>query len=391
MDDSKVYLTVNAALAKKGGVLWDLEQEAEADPVYAALLLRNEARKQAGRDEYSLLALSQRGLYALNQEHFDVALAFLDEALRRLGPMSGDPFQIACNMVNRAHALGETGRLNEALDQYNALLDRFGTAEGSSLQRPLAIAAIKRGCKLQELGRETEALVAWDAALTRFGPQTSDKIEDLLVMACSHKQVVLAGQGKLELDTAVLEQGLGFVEKSPYPADIQLYCDLMSEKAELWRSQGRYAEAGTAFRAAVDRIPENSMPELLQARVSLLNSLGCMQVLVAKQRWTQTQTRIPAVKRDLEAGLATLREAKSQEAEADVQAMLLCNQAYALFLLGREAEAAPLLKAGLRQGGEELYKGELEDTTLVPCPADKGFKALVEKTWKHVKPKRKAP
>ena len=388
LDDPRVYRTVNTALANQGGMLRDLGRLVEADQAYSAIEARNAAANWDGKDEGSLRALRFRGITATEQGHTEAALAFFDEALRRLENTPAEASQIISTMINRAYALGEAGRHAEALDQYQTLLDRFGDSGAADLQVDLAIVLVNRGWEFHQLGREAEALATFDDALERFGTESTEPLQDQMGLACLDKARVLQKLGKPDLALASLERGLGFLEGTQLsPRRI----DLLGEKAEVLQEQGHYTEAGTAYRSAVEQIPDAAQPKQLRTRANLVNSLGYMQVLEAKQLWTHTQTRGPAVQQNLQEGLKTLRAAKAREAETEVQAMLLCNQAYALFLLGREAEAAPLMKAGLRLGGEKLYQGELEDTTRIPCPPDKGFKALVEKTWKRVKPKEKTP
>ena len=147
LDEPRVFRTVNTALANRGGVLRDLHRPEEADRAYAAVGTRNEAAKQDGKDEGSLRALHFRGLYATEQGHFDAALGYFDEVLRRMEALPGEATQIIGTMINRGYALGEAGRHEEALAQYQALLDRFGDSGDADLRQDLASpSSIKAGC-----------------------------------------------------------------------------------------------------------------------------------------------------------------------------------------------------------------------------------------------------
>ncbi|OEJ68476.1 hypothetical protein BEN30_05965 [Magnetovibrio blakemorei] len=84
---------------------------------------------------------------------------------------------------------------------------------------------------------------------------------------------------------------------------------------------------------------------------------------------------------------------------ADVEAALgvqpddpiqLGNKAYALFLLGRNAEAEAPLRRALELGGEEARKNELDDAKIHPLPQDDAFVALVNRIWDEVQVAKKA-
>ena len=62
--------------------------------------------------------------------------------------------------------------------------------------------------------------------------------------------------------------------------------------------------------------------------------------------------------------------------------MVLGNRAYCAHLRGEPVEVVrPLLERALKDGGEWLYTGTLDDLAIHPVPEDAAFRALLDAVW----------
>lgn len=72
------------------------------------------------------------------------------------------------------------------------------------------------------------------------------------------------------------------------------------------------------------------------------------------------------------------------EVNVESHSIILGNQGYALFLLGRTTESEQVLQQALTLGGNELYEGELADSRINPLPEDEAFRALLDRLWGEI-------
>jgi tetratricopeptide (TPR) repeat protein len=386
MKDPKVFELVNTALANQAGMLLDEHLLHQADPIYEQVLNRTKAAGLDGKDEASIRALRFKGIGLTEMKRYDKALPLLEEALRRLeGDTSPEALERkASTMINKAYALGQAGRHEAAIAEYDLLLDQFGDSDDSAMDINLAIAMVNRGSDLNDLDRHQEAIAAWDGVLQRYGTDGREELQDQMTLACLDKGTALLGMGKDAPALISLDEAAARAAKLGSATSGVRALEAMHSKGNFLAKKHQYPEAIAALQAALDQSPRTGNPDLETARSQSLNSIGYWRILQAKRIWAEQGHSQDVVQRLREA-LQGLREAEKATRGSEEKPYFLGNMAYSLYLLGRPSESLAPLEACLRQGGEILYKGELEDADIHPCPPDEGFKALVRKTWKKVK------
>lgn len=137
---------------------------------------------------------------------------------------------------------------------------------------------------------------------------------------------------------------------------------------------GRREEAIAVYDELVRRFGEATEVALREQVASALNGIGFDFLCNAKKIW----------KDGSEAAAIGLLAQALAKVEAALQhnpgePVILGNQGYILFLLGRHTEAFPILTHAVALGGEELRKSELKDADIHPLPQDESFRALIKR------------
>jgi len=127
-----------------------------------------------------------------------------------------------------------------------------------------------------------------------------------------------------------------------------------------------------------------SSESILQEQVSsALNGKGFALLLNAKKVLDNPEMQHSL----LQAALAQFEQASVHVAQED-RAVLLGNQGYALFLLGRTAESEQVLQEALMLGSQKLYEAELADSRIDQLPEDEAFRTLLDRLWSEVSHRR---
>ena len=121
------------------------------------------------------------------------AVAAWDEVIRRFGESdaAADREQVSLALVNKGKALGGLGRADEALAVLDDVVRRFGVNNGEGHPLAVATALASKGGMLSNLDRHMEALAAWDEVARRFGKSRVPALEVLVANALVGTAVAL--------------------------------------------------------------------------------------------------------------------------------------------------------------------------------------------------------
>lgn len=192
------------------------------------------------------------------------------------------------------------------------------------------------GVALGELGRTDEAIATYALVEARYANDTAPALREQVARALFNKGVILGQLGRTDEAIATYE----LVE-------------------------ARYAKDDTpAMRKRVARVR---------------NSRGFTLLCRAKAEWAALDRRHA----DLDLAARLFEQA---EAENEDKPMVLGNRAYCAHLRGEPVEVVrPLLERALKDGGERLYTGTLDDLAIHPVPEDAAFRALLDEVWAEVR------
>jgi len=139
----------------------------------------------------------------------------------------------------------------------------------------------------------------------------------------------------------------------------------------------RPEEELTAYDVLVHRFEESAEPGIQEQVANARNGIGFIRLKEAKRYWSDSTRREQA----LSTALEEFNKALPHHLD---KPLVLGNQSYTLFLLGRRDEAREPMRQALKDGGERLYKCEVEDAALRPVSVDAAFLAFLDEVWREV-------
>jgi len=222
-------------------------------------------------------------------------------------------------------------------DKFEIAAEHFSRAvEVTADQVQQAKALFNKGVALGQMGKNEAEIAVYDEVVRRYGDAPEAALRERVANALLNKSVALGQMGKNEAEIAVYD--------------------------EVVRRYGDAPEAALRERVANERVAK------------ALNGIGFMLLCQAKEIWQGGDETVAN---------ALLRQAL-EKIEAALQRkpdepMMLGNQGYILFLLGRGDEAYSVLAKAIALGGEKLRQGELKDADIHPLQQDVEFKALLER------------
>ncbi|POZ50797.1 hypothetical protein AADEFJLK_03267 [Methylovulum psychrotolerans] len=137
-------------------------------------------------------------------------------------------------------------------------------------------------------------------------------------------------------------------------------------------------EAIAAYDELLGRFGGSTEPALQKQVANALNGKGFTILLQAKNSHDNPEQK----QNLLQTALDNFAQALTRT-PTEGHTIILGNQAYTLFLLGRAAESELLLKAALTLGGQALYDAELADSRIHSLPEDEGFRILLDRLWQE--------
>ncbi len=241
---------------------------------------------------------------------------------------------IARALYNRGVSLGQLGRADDAIAAYDLVDARYASDTAPTLREPVAKALVNKGVTLGQLGRTDEAIAAYDLVDARYASDTAPALRDQVAKALVNKGFALGQLGRTDDEIAAYD-----LVEARYANDTAL------------RKQVAYAQNGKGF------------------------TLLCR----AKAEWANPERR----QANLDTAASLFEQAESEHPD---KPMVLGNRAYCAHLRGEPVEVVrPLLKRALKDGGERLYKGTLDDLAVHPVPEDAAFRTLLEEVWAEVR------
>ena len=279
------------------------------------------------------LALAESG-------RLEDAVAAWDEVDRRFGASDSpaDREQVSLALVNKGKALGRLGRAEEALAVLDDVVRRFEVDNGEGHPLAVATALAGEGGILSNQNRHTEALEAWKEVARRFGKSRVPALEALVVNALIGTAVALNTLNRhgeaLEACDEVLER----VGKSGSPALHGELAAAMVGRGHALIALGRVDEAINAWGAVVDRFGTSDSLRIVEQVASALANIGT--VLFQSGRLEEALTAFDGVVQSYKAGDAPILR--------EVVARSFANRGNVLAALKRETEALSSWEEAIR-------------------------------------------
>ena len=370
------------SLFNVGVVLGKGKRHEEAIAVYDELVSRYGNSSEASLREKVAQALHNKGISLSLLNRSEEAIVVSDELLLRFGNSQETVLreQVAGALYDKGVYLGWLNRNEEVIAVYDEVISRYGSIPEAVLRVVVAKALYNKGVSLDKLGRNEEEMAVYDNVVKRYGSAPEVELRELVAKALYNKGGTLGQLHRNEEAIAVYDE---LVSRYGNATEATLRVQIakaLNNKGHRLGKLNRNEEKLAAYDEVVSRYGSAPEVALREQVAKALNGKGFEFLCHAKSNWNDEVVRL----NDLQRAAALFTSAENGKA---CQSMVLGNQAYTTFLLGQPDTARPLLNKALQQGGEELYKGTLDDLDIHPVPLDNEFRTLLEELWAEVKHK----
>lgn len=359
------------ALVSKATLLVRLGREKEAASIRDEVIRR--FRNMTDVEIRRIVGVALLGQVAELREQPAEALATTEDAIHHLEE-SEDPLvhaKLAAALVIKGATLQNSGRTEDAINVYDAVVARFASSEQSKVRELVAKATYCRGLALHDLGRLEEA----HTTMASIVNQWSHAAEPVLRRHAAHALSAQIQWYRKKDRDALLRACETFLQHFTNDEDTEIrprFCQICIEYVSNLLDAGRYAEAASSATQAHERFRDAPEPSIQALMPHVLNGAGFALLCQAKQTWQGGDAA--QARKLLEQASRTLAEARAREPEHPI---ILENAAYTAFLLGHEEEARTLLENALKLDHDNVRKGALQDTAIHTLPQDEAFRALV--------------
>ena len=316
-----------------------------------------------------------KALALANGGRLQEAITAWDEVIQRFGECDAlaDREQVSLALVNKGKALGELGRADEALAVLDDVVRRFGADNGEVHSLVVATALASKGGMLGNLDRHTEALAAWNEVARRFGKSRVPALEALVANAMIGTTVALNTLNRhgeaLEACDEVLER----FGKSGLPALHGELAAAMVGRGHALIALNRVDEAINAWGAVVERFGRSDslrvVEQVASAHVNigtaLLQSNRLKEALAAFDGVVQSYPASDApILREVVARCFVNRGNVLAALKRDAEALLSWEEAIRRFEAGVSPEAAESFCKALMNKAAALHHSGRQDAAL---------------------------
>lgn len=285
------------------------------------------------------------------------AVAAWDEVIRSFGesdaPADVEPLSLA--LVNKATALGRMGRVEEAAAVCNDVVRRFGTDNGEGHPLAVATALASKGGMLSNLGHHSESLTAWSEVVRRFRGSPAPALRSLVANALLGMTVAL---NALNRPREALEASDEMLDRFGKHGSMALHGEVaatMVGRGHALLALNRIDEAIGAWGAVVDRFGRSDSLRIVEQVATALANIGT--ALFQSDRLEEALASFEGVVQRFKAEDAPILQ--------EVMARCLVNKGNVLAALEREREALLSWEEAIRR----FEAGGLLDVAESHCNA----------------------
>ena len=200
------------------------------------------------------------------QNRAEDALAALEELVNRFGESEAPALlePVARALVNKGMTLGGLDRPEEALSAYDEVVSRFGESETLALLEKVAAALVNKGTTLGRLDRPREALKAWDEIVNRFGESETPALLERVSTALFNKGATLGRLDRPGEALSAYDEVVSRFDESEATALLEPVATALVNKGTTLGRLDRPGEALSAYDEVVSRFGESETPALLE-------------------------------------------------------------------------------------------------------------------------------
>ena len=211
-----------------------------------------------------------------NQNRLEEALTAYDEVVRRFGDSETLTLlkSVATALVSKGTILGVLNRPKEALAAFGEVVRRFGDSDEPVLLEPVAQALAGKGHALSDLNRLEEALTVYDEVVCRFGDSDEPVLLKSVATALVSKGGMLGVSNRREEALTTFDEVVRRFGDSDEPVLLKLIATALVFKGNTLDDLDRLEEALAAYDEVVNRFGDSDVPDLLESVAKALVRKG---------------------------------------------------------------------------------------------------------------------
>ncbi len=285
--------------------------------------------------------LLRKALALAESGRLQEAVAAWDEVDRRFGASdaSADREQVSLALVNKGKALGRMGRAEEASAAWDDVVRRFGAGDGEDHPLAVARALASKGGMLGNLDRHKEALAAWEELARRFGKSPAPELQTLVTNALLGMAIALNTLNRPREALETCDEMLERFGKSGSPALCGELAAAMVVRGHALIALDRVDEAISAWGAVVERFGKSDSLRIVEKAASALANIGT--ALFQSGRLEEALTAFDGVVQSYKGNDAPILR--------EVVARCFVNRGNVLAALKREVEALSSWEEAIRR------------------------------------------
>ena len=234
-------------------------------------------------------------LEAHRQELFSLAPAtFTEQASNSVTAPVLPP--VAANLVMKARALAEQGRLERAIDAWDEVIERFGSSDSGAFPLIVARAFLDKGAALTQFKRPEEALAILEDVIRRYDESDARPFLHVVALAMVWKCNALFQLKRFEEALTAMGRLVDRFGQSEAPEIVELVARALEIKTDALVGLDRFEEALVASNGMVRRARESDAPATMDAVAgTLVNKgvalLGLNRAEEALEVWREVERR----------------------------------------------------------------------------------------------------
>lgn len=373
---------VAKALFYKGVTLGKAGKHEQALQVYVDLIDRFGSGSEPARLIVVAMALFNKGFTLGQMGKDDQAIEVYDDLIDRFGSASESAIleQVAKALLNKGFNLGRMRKYELAIQLYGDMINRFGSASEPALLEPVAKALFDKGVTLGLMDKNEQAIQVYGDLIDRFGSAREPALLIHVARALFNKGSSLDRMGKNEQVIQVYDDLIDRFGTASELSLAELVAEALLYKGSKLGQMGKNEQAIKTYDDLIDRFGSANEPAILATVAKALSSKGFELVFVGKV------ANLTSKRHDAWQQAKSLFERALRLCEPGDRAVVLGNLAYTTLLLGDKTRGQELLTAALSIGGEDLYRGTLDDLSRHRIPEDEAVRTMLDACWSTVRP-----
>ena len=368
-----------STLYNKGVALGQLGRNQEAVDTYEALIARLGDDPAPAIREQVIKAMFNKAVRLGQIGDNDKAIATYEQVI---DTYSSDPApalreQVAKAMVNKGVTHGQMGDNDKEIAAYEQVIDTYSSDPAPALREQVAKAMVNKGVTHGKMGDNDKEIATYEQVIDTFSSDPAPALREQVAKAMFNKGVTHGQMGDNNKEIAAYEQVIDTYSSDP--ALREKVAQAMVNKGVTHGKMGNNDKEIATYEQVIDTYSSDPAPALREQVARALNGKGFTLLLTAKEQLVKGDD--PQANKLLQKGETDLLAAVERKPQ---WGMALGNLAYIQWLLKRPAESEATFRTALtanNDGGEDLYKGTLDDIAQHPIPEDTAFREMVVRLW----------